>query len=152
MGDSQGSDVRRAEVIERFPGLGRGHFRFTSPVDPSYNCFAFAVHETHRCWDPQPYGNLFWPEGVAQAPTLAAFVAAYATCGFELVPGPELVPGVEKIAIYVDSDGVVSHVARQLGSGQWTSKLGPKEDIVHELAGLEGDRWGFVEAVLWRVR
>lgn len=148
MGGSQEHPVRRAQLIERFPGLGRGHFRFTSPIDPSYNCFAFAVHETGRCWDPQPYGNLHWPEGVSEVPTLAAFVAAYATYGFEPTDGPELKAGVEKIAIYVDSDGVVSHVARQLPSGLWTSKLGPKEDIEHELGGLEGDRWGFVAAVL----
>lgn len=83
-------------------------------------------------------------------PTLAAYIAAYGSYGFLPASNPALEPGLEKIAIYVAADGVVSHVARQLGSGVWTSKLGPREDIEHELAGLEGTYWGLVQAVLAR--
>jgi len=144
--------VRRAQLIERFPGLAEGHFRFTSPDDHSYNCCAFAVYETWRCWDPQPFANLYWPEGAPRVPTLAAYVAAYGTRGFLPATTADLEFGLEKIAIYVGTDGVVSHVARQLDSGIWTSKLGPREDIEHELAGLEGSRWGSVQAVLARAR
>jgi hypothetical protein len=150
LGDANEEPVRRARLIASFPGLGRGHFRITSPADHSYNCFAFAAGETGRCWDPQPLGNLYWPAGAPQQPTLAAFVTAYGTLGFLLVRGPELEAGFEKVAIYVAPDGLVAHAARQLPSGLWASKLGTKEDIEHELAGLEGDRWGVVAVVLAR--
>ncbi len=44
----------------------------------------------------------------------------------------------EKIAIYVDTDGVPTHAARQLPDGSWTSKLGDWEDIQHQtLEALE---------------
>ena len=39
----------------------------------------------------------------------------------------------------------VTHMARQLASGLWTSKLGELEDIEHETpAELEGDIYGIV--------
>lgn len=43
--------------------------------------------------------------------------------------------------MYYDSvENEISHVARQLPDGRWTSKLGPDEDIEHnDLHALEGD-------------
>ena len=52
--------------------------------------------------------------------------------------------GFEKVAIYALSF-TVTHMARQLASGRWTSKLGELEDIEHETpAELEGDIYGIV--------
>jgi hypothetical protein len=59
------------------------------------------------------------------------------------------VSGVEKIAIYVRSD-IPSHVARQLPNGKWTSKLGLREDIEHDLEALEGPEYGSVVLILSR--
>jgi len=42
-----------------------------------------------------------------------------------------LEPGVEKVALYGVSI-FYTHVARQLPTGTWTSKLGAAEDIKHE--------------------
>ena len=56
----------------------------------------------------------------------------------------ELEENVEKLAIYATSDGKPQHIARQLPSGIWTSKLGRLEDIEHELAGLSGKLYGTV--------
>jgi hypothetical protein len=59
-------------------------------------------------------------------------------------------PGYEKITIYV-KDSTPAHVARQLPSGEWTSKLGGGHDIRHEqLSGLEGDEYGEAVAHLKR--
>ena len=42
------------------------------------------------------------------------------------------------MALYGDAGGAPTHVARQLPSGAWTSKLGDWEDIEHQtLASLE---------------
>ena len=152
MGNSEDDHRRRAELIQRFPGLEHGHFQLTSPQDHSYNCVAHAAGEDWRCWDPQPFGNLYWPEGVPRVPTLDAYVSAFATLGFRPTSVALMEPGLEKIAIYIAPDGVVAHIARQLPSGLWTSKLGPREDIEHELAGLEGERWGSVSTLMARVR
>ena len=35
------------------------------------------------------------------------------------------------MALYVDKDGLWTHAAKQCDDGQWTSKLGNLEDIVH---------------------
>ncbi len=49
----------------------------------------------------------------------------------------------EKVAIYEDAQGKPTHMARQLDSGLWTSKLGEAWDIVHHaLEGIEGQQYG----------
>ncbi len=58
---------------------------------------------------------------------------------------------MEKLALFVHRDKVV-HVARQLPSGLWTSKLGQSFDIEHPLAALEGDLYGSVALVFGRPR
>ena len=56
---------------------------------------------------------------------------AYRIMGFEECPDGALESGYEKIAIYVSEIGEPTHIARQLGNGSWTSKLGELEDIEH---------------------
>jgi hypothetical protein len=47
----------------------------------------------------------------------------------------------------------VTHAARQLPSGAWTSKLGDWEDIEHNaLSGLESSFYGRVSIILKRQR
>lgn len=142
--------MRRARLIEQFPGLGRSHFRLTSPIDKAYNCFAWGATDTRNRWHPEPHNTLYWPAGAPRGVGIAAFSAAYATLGFAPAEDSRLQPGVEKIALYVAPDGEVSHVARQLPSGRWTSKMGPMEDIEHDLPALEGERWGVVTVILAR--
>ena len=74
--------------------------------------------------------------------TIEAFVKAYATVGFSLIDDDnyELEVGIEKVAIYVDSDGIPSHAARQLEDGSWTSKLGEWEDIQHRTLSAVEDK------------
>lgn len=72
---------------------------------------------------------------------------AYETLGYDLCYDERLEEGVEKIALYgIDNpDGTIepTHAARQLSSGEWTSKLGPFEDISHtSLDDLNGPTYG----------
>ena len=79
--------------------------------------------------------------------------------GYEVCPigSRALEPGVQKIALYVDEDGTPTHAARQLPSGEWTSKLGRAEDIRHKtLEALEGSAgqppgYGRAKLILKRV-
>jgi hypothetical protein len=148
MGSTGEHHLRRGVLIERYPGLAHTHFEFTSPQDPSYNCLAFAANETRRCWHPSSFGGLYWPGGPAED-TLDAWVAAFEGLGYVVTDVVDLEPGFEKLAIYADRDFPL-HVARQLPSGYWTSKLGPREDIEHELEGLVGTEYGRVVTILAR--
>ena len=125
------------EICDIFPGLTTDpHFRIASPQDHAYNCFAWAAGEDHRWWDPVPLiaptqAGVHWPADVPVLPSRAAFIAAYATIGYEVCTAPELEDGFEKIALYENADGEPIHAARQLDSGIWTSKLGGANDIEH---------------------
>ena len=86
-------------------------------------------------------------------PTLAAFIAAYATIGFEPCDDGQPEAGFEKIAIYVDDAGEPVHAARQLPSGVWTSKLGGANDIEHgSPEGVEAPLCGKASQYLRRPR
>jgi hypothetical protein len=65
--------------------------------------------------------------------------------------GADAEPGFDKVAIYT-LGGVPTHAARQLPSGRWTSKLGLRQDIEHELHNLDGDEYGQAELFMRRVR
>ena len=76
--------------------------------------------------------------------SLAAFVAAFSTLGYEPCADGALEDVFEKVAIY-QSPGGVQHAARQLSTGRWTSKIGTLEDIKHSSpAELEGTEYGDV--------
>ena len=70
----------------------------------------------------------------------------YVSCGTNT--GVE--PGFEKVGFYA-SGFIVTHMARQLPSGTWTSKCGKLEDIVHHtLSGLECEEYGKVVHIMKR--
>jgi len=88
-----------------------------------------------------------WPQGIPREETIYAFVQAYETLGYRLCFDEKLEPGIEKIAIYgleIPGQGIQpTHAARQLESGEWTSKLGDFEDISHTtLDALNGPVYG----------
>lgn len=116
-----------------------GDSHITSPITLYYNSFAWAVNDQERCWFPDGFETEYWPAGVRRENTLSAFIDAYSTNGFEVCPTRdphlEFSPNgffVEKIAIYT-IDGRPSHACRQLNTGRWTSKIGVREDVQHEL-------------------
>lgn len=139
-------------IESRFPGLRTSPFRVTSPAMRDYNCVAWAAGDTARWWwpDPNPDDDAsFWPPGIPREETVAAFVAAFATLGYAPGSGEELEPGFVKVALFA-SGAVPTHAARQLPNGRWTSKLGLREDIEHDLHAVSGDAYGPVVRILKR--
>ena len=141
--------VGQLEMV--FPGLGASSFRVTSPAARDYNCIAWAAGDTARWWwpDKDPDAALYWPPSVPVEETLGAFAAAFATRGYAPCSSEQLEPGFERVALFV-SAGVPTHAARQLSSGRWTSKLGLREDIEHDLHAVSGELYGTVALLLKR--
>jgi hypothetical protein len=133
-----------------FPGLHGSGYLVTSPVDDRYNYVAWGAHDQGRWWWPDE--DSYWPEGVSREETIAAFVAALGELGFRSCDDPLLEPGYEKAAVYAMPDGMPTHVARQLPSGSWSSKLGQLQDIEHQLEDLAGSVYGYCAHFLKRER
>ena len=130
----------RAEIEDGFPALKGTNWQQTSHPDPGYNCHAYAVGLSTRFLAPPPHPfaplvRYYWPLDAPTGKDVAAFASAYTFLGFSTCESPVLEPGVEKIALY-ERNGLCTHTARQLESGEWTSKLGKEMDISHPLDGL----------------
>jgi hypothetical protein len=123
-----------------------------------YNCFAFALHDQDDWHSPLPLAGYYWPTDVIPRNTaLATMLELYRhEGGFEPCDDGEFEPGFEKIALYMNQLGNVTHAARQKDHATWTSKLGVMEDIEHprlsslEDAGLTDDEYGKVSKFLKR--
>jgi hypothetical protein len=131
-----------------FRNLRVGRYELKSPQTRIYNCIAWAAKETHRRW--WPIGG-YWPLNVPREETVECFIMAFGTLEYEPCTNAKHEKGFEKVAIYIDSSGTPTHMARQLESGRWTSKLGSLEDIEHEtLHEVEGDDYGRATKILRR--
>lgn len=125
-----------------FPRLTPKNYKVTSTATRNYNCLAHAVHREDVWFSHLPGDGRYWPPGVTRSGTVGAWIEALGHFAFVPCSSPVLELGVEKIAIYTKED-VPTHVARQLPSGHWTSKLGSWEQIEHKsLHDLEGDVYG----------
>ncbi len=84
---------------------------------------------------------------------MTAFVRAFELLGYSLCADGDLVAGVEKVVLYTGQQGTPKHMARQLESGLWTSKLGGWVDIEHtSLTALEGGDYGYATHFMKRPR
>lgn len=122
-------------IATYLPGLEPGAYEITSPTTDDYNCISWALGETHRRWDPLGLLPDHWPAGLARNDQLETIEAALRLEGFESCADDALEDGMEKVALFADG-AHFTHVARQLPSGRWTSKLGDYCDIEHELEDL----------------
>jgi hypothetical protein len=140
------------EAIQQlFPRLHEGEFEITSRQDSRYNCVAWAAGDVRRWWWPAESPFTFWPSELKREESIASFIDAFRTLGYELTDSSEHEEGIEKVAIFASSDGIPTHVARQLANGSWTSKLGGLEDIAHiDVNGVGGPDYGEVAAFLRR--
>lgn len=136
-----------------FPYLDATNHKVTSPHTHEYNCIAWAAEENDRWWWPAPEGVTYWPPGVPRATTQEAFIGAFATLGYTPCASGELELGFDKVVLYVDSNNVPTHMARQLEDGTWTSKLGNSNDINHSTPDVvAGPVYGRAHAFLRRQR
>lgn len=138
--------------IERlFPSLAASGYEKSSEYDPSYNCIAFSVHDKGQWWQKLPVRGYYWP--LERDDRIEDWIRALKLNNFAVTNNSDLEQGIEKIAIYVGADGSPTHVARQLATGSWTSKIGKYEDIVHlHTAALEGNEYGEVQVFMKRKR
>lgn len=139
-------------IPQSFPRLRREPFEVKSPCTTNYNCIGWAAGDDQNWWWP---GGRYWPGTVTRDDSVATFMAAFAALGYECCDSDAVEPGVEKVALYVDEQrGRVTHAARQLPDGFWTSKLGPQWDINHSLDGVCGPHpaYGRVAQILRRPR
>jgi hypothetical protein len=128
-------------VLQKFPRLTLDNFEKTSDETIDYNCLAWALHETHRKWDPSS-DQYYWPKDADPNALMVTLIGILKARGFSMCPDGSLEKGFEKIAIYSDTGDCWDHVARQLPDGKWTSKLGELIDITH--ASLEPlTRWRY---------
>jgi hypothetical protein len=125
------------------PGLRGKEWRITSPAGKGCNCIAWAAGDATRWWWPaEPLDRYYWPDGVERVVTLAAFIAVFRLLGYEPCETSAHEPGCEKVALFVDPNGLPTHAAREVPGGCWTSKLGNLEDIEHDLNDIAGDIYG----------
>lgn len=123
--------MAEADLEALFPRLRGAGYRITSDRDVAYNCVAYCAPDQDRWWDPnRPDG--FWPDDVERNDTIDGFIAMFRGQGFVECANDAVEPGYEKIALYGNDRRDFGHVARQLPSGAWTSKLGELEDIEHQ--------------------
>ena len=126
--------------IERtFPRLSNAGYQITSPVDPSYNCVAWAAGRSDEWWWPAcPFDlGYYWPSDAPDDLRLTTFIGVFESLGFTCCDDGTIEAAFVKIAIYEKNDQVM-HASRQLPDGRWTSKLGPQQDIAHAIDALEG--------------
>jgi len=119
---------------QTFPFLKNTNWKITSIEDVSYNCIAWAAHDNTKWWWPKDFG--YWPNNVPREETINAFILAYESIGFQKCTNSSFQKGYEKIAIYVNKEDEPTHAARQKSNGRWTSKLGARHDIEHDLYSL----------------
>ena len=133
MGALPGRRVLTKEKSAFFPILTPEDHEITSEEDGYYNCVSWAIGEGVKSekYDPTDQ-TATWPNTLPRDTKLETFVRLYVEIlGFEPCPLGDYEPGFVKLAIYSDKNMEFTHVARQLPSGKWTSKLGDWEDIEH---------------------
>ena len=136
------------EIITSLKGTA---YQITSPTTWDYNCIGWAAEDMEHWW--WPFGAVrgsWWPDGVPRQATQEAFVSAFDLLGYEPIGDPHFENGYTRVALYRNSRGEVTHMARQLPSGVWTSKCGRREDIEHARLEDVGSAYGAVSLILRR--
>jgi hypothetical protein len=141
---------RDIELEYDFPALSLSGYSIRSAEDSSYNCVAFAVGDLNNFWYDIKVGGYYWPPGCASADTFEGWVQVFLGHGYSDADDESFEPEFEKIAIYGSASNP-EHVARQVSSGAWVSKMGKGHDIEHpDLASLEGNLAGKIVKIMKR--
>ena len=147
--EPSGAGLGREGIQRLCPGLIDESFTITSPPDPAYNCVAYAAGVTDDWWSPA--GIYPWPNA-PRTPEIAGLISVFRGQGYELCADADNEDGYEKVALYT-ANGLWTHAARQLPSGQWSSKIGIHEDIIHQSPqSLAGETYGEVHCLMRRKR
>ncbi len=128
--------------IPDFPNSYLQPFLATSPQTPRYNCIAWACEDSKRWYWPDKNKVYFWPKDVPREETVDAFIKLFEKLGYSKCGDGSFEKGLVKVAIFVDNNNKPTHAARQLITGQWTSKLGREFDIHHTIPSMENGKYG----------
>ena len=148
--------MSEAEIIALFPDLQQdAGFKITSYEDINYNCIAWALLYTNR-WVQPPntyYGldgvHYFWPDGINKTNDIGSLVELFELKGYTVCNSAVHEVGYRKVALYCDTKNRMTHAARQLPSGLWTSKIGQDHDIAHtKPEGVENNSYGKVAFIM----
>jgi hypothetical protein len=149
---SEGEPANTCPELEALiPSLIGSGYEVTSPFDPDYNCIAWAAEDNGRWWWPGSPEDSYWPFDDASEATLAEFERAFVLLGYEPCGDPTHQSGVTKVALFVGTLGRVTHMARQLPDGAWSSKCGVHKDIRHPRLQDVAAAYGRPAAFLRRV-
>ena len=132
-----------------FPNLKSGGYKKTSEKSDRYNCIAWAAGNNRSWWWPDKLDFGYWPDGAPRANTVDACIKAFESIGYVICADGTPEHDFEKVAIYKKSNKL-THAARQLENGKWSSKLGEDIDISHEIDGLDGGYYGDVCVLMKR--
>ena len=136
-------------VLDEFPNTSAEPFIQTSHVDVNYNCIAWAASDNTRWYEPDPFGNYYWPNEVPRDYTVEAYINLYEFLGYERCENGDFEEGFTKVAVFA-SGAWPTHAARQLENGIWTSKLGPNIDVEHSIFSIVNGLYGQVVQYLKR--
>jgi hypothetical protein len=148
--------MRDLSLEADFPRLLSTGYLITSEASGVPNCIGYVLGDMEHFWDPMLVGfhaGYYWPPGIPRDDKLTTWRLLFNLFGYR--PAETSTPefGIEKIAIYgnINNDEEGHHVAKQLPSGAWTSKLGPDQDIEHSaLDALVGAAYGAVVLIMQR--
>jgi len=133
----------RASLELDFRGLRGVAWRLTSKSTNRYNCFAWA-DRVKRCRFDVVDG--WWPNNIARDDSIETLVLMYESRGYVRCSEEDAKTfdtAYETIVLYsrdktidggLPTERIIhegTHAARLLPNGQWTSKLGPDQDISH---------------------
>jgi hypothetical protein len=141
------------DLASIYPGLTADKGKNKSPKTSVYNCVAWAAAwDKTRWWQPDTYEpGMYWPHGISKDGSIACFISLFESLSYRKCNSSDMEILFEKVAIYESPSGDFMHVAREINSGTWWSKLGEDEDIFHNSPkGLEGTSYGTAKYFLKR--
>ena len=134
--------VQRLRI--KFHNLNSGEFDVKSDCTAIYNCISWAIGDQENSWWPIDTHPYHWPAGLPMDNSIGSFKMFFELHGYQECSTGDLEPGFEKIALYENDEREITHAAKQLLNGAWTSKIGDWEDIEHNrLEGLEGGGFAY---------
>jgi hypothetical protein len=144
--------LSKERIEAEFSHIVDSGYSISSPASSEYNCIAWAAEDTEKLWWPDNLNIGYWPLEIPREETVDAFVRAFEMLGYRCCENAFREESYEKIAIYVDSRNKPTHMARQLNSGRWTSKLGRLEDVEHDLDAFIDSDYGDVSVIMKRIK
>ena len=144
------TSVADAVIRAKFPKLQNDYCKVTSQPTLDYNCIGWAAGDSDNWWWPSD--DSYWPNNVPRVNSIENFILAFQTLGYEKCDNGNFEARYEKVALYAVAN-IPQHMARQLPSGKWASKLGPQWDIQHSQAeSVENNEYGQIVLYMRRPR